>query len=156
MLITPAPVFSIGAFSLLIEDFQRTIHHVSGSDNVEADGLSRLPNLHVLPLEGQEDLSYDNDLHWFESYLNYPDPDPNYSVFPLDYNVIAEHQQTDNDLLASIGSNTNSFQDVNFSGINLACFLPQHNDTWKICITSTLVQLIIRWYHAMLGHVGIQ
>jgi hypothetical protein len=89
-------------------------------------------------LEGQEDLSYDNNLHLFESYLNYPDPDPNDPVFPLDYNVIAEHQQTDNDLLASIGVNPNSVQDVNFSGINLACFLPQRNDTWKIYIPSPL------------------
>jgi Integrase zinc binding domain len=34
--------------------------------------------------------------------------------------------------------------------------LPQRNDTWKICIPSTLVHLIIHWYHAVLGHVGIQ
>jgi hypothetical protein len=70
---------------------------------VEANGLSRLPNLSVLPLEGREYLSYDNDLHLFESYLNYLDPDPD-PVFPLDYNVITEHQQTDNDHLVSISS----------------------------------------------------
>jgi hypothetical protein len=141
---------------LLIEDFQPTIHHVAGSANVEADGLSRLPNLDVLLLEGQEDLSYDNDLHSFEAYLNYPDPDPNDPVFPLAYNVITEHQQTDNDLLESISNHPNSFQDVNLSGINLACFLCQCNDTWKIYMPSILVPLIIHWYHTVLGHVGIQ
>jgi RNase H-like domain found in reverse transcriptase len=74
---------------LLIEDFQPTIHHVADPDNVEANGLSCLPNLNVLPLEGQEDLSYDNDLHLFDLYLNYPELDPNGPVLPLDYNVIA-------------------------------------------------------------------
>jgi Integrase zinc binding domain len=34
--------------------------------------------------------------------------------------------------------------------------LPQCNDTWKIYIPSTLVHLIIHWYHAILGHVVIQ
>jgi hypothetical protein len=76
----------------LVKGFQPTIHHVAGLANVKADGLSRLPNLDVLPLEGQEDLSYDNNLHLFEAYLNYPDPDPIDPVFPLAHNVITEHQ----------------------------------------------------------------
>jgi hypothetical protein len=84
MLTTQAPVFSIGAFSLKIFNQQPTIHHVAGPDNVEANGLSRHSNLNVLPLEGQEDLSYDNFFHLFESYLSYPYPDPNDPVFPLD------------------------------------------------------------------------
>jgi hypothetical protein len=59
-------------------------------------------------------------------------------------------------LLASIGADPSSFQNVNFSSINLACFLPLRNDTWKIYIPYSLTPLMIRWYHAMLGHVGIQ
>jgi hypothetical protein len=140
------------SWRLFNEDFLPAILF-GGSANVEANGLSRLPNLNVLSLEEQEDLSDNNNLHSFEAYLNYPDSDPNDPVFPLAYNIIAEHQQTDNDLLESIGNHPNSFQDIKFSGINLACFVPQHNDTWKIFIPSTLVPLIICWYHTVLGHV---
>jgi RNase H-like domain found in reverse transcriptase len=52
---------------LLIEDFQPTLHYIPGPDNIEADGLSRLPTLSSLV--GQEDLPYANDLFHVESDL---------------------------------------------------------------------------------------
>jgi transposase InsO family protein len=139
---------------LLVEDFQPTFYHVPGPENVEADGLSRLPIL--APLVGQEDLADESDLFLYESMLMYPDPDPNDPVFPLDYNIIQEGQNNDQDLQQQLASHPDVYQQTIFNGINLICHMPQRNNTWKICIPTTLLPNIVRWYHTVLGHVGIQ
>ena len=139
---------------LFVEDFQPTFYHIPGPENVEADGLSRLPIL--APLVGQEDLADESDLFLYESMLMYPDPDPNDPVFPLDYNLIQEGQNNDQDLQQQLASHPDVYQQTNFNGINLICHMPQRNNTWKICIPTTLLPNIVRWYHTVLGHVGIQ
>jgi hypothetical protein len=82
-----------------VEEFQPSFFYIPGASNVEADGLSRLPL--ISPLVEQEDLAADeSNLFIFESMLMHPEADPNDPVFPLDYSIIAEHQQNDNELLA--------------------------------------------------------
>lgn len=139
---------------LFVEDFQPTFFYVPGPTNVEADGLSRTPL--IAPLDGQEDLADESDLFFFESMLMYPDPDPNDHVFPLDYNIIAEHQTRDHELQQKLNVQPDLYQETVFQGINLICHLPQRNMTWKIVIPVTLLPQVIRWYHTVLGHVGIQ
>jgi hypothetical protein len=82
---------------LFIEDFHLTLYYVPGVDNVEADGLWRLTTA-LPPLAGQEDLSDNNNLLQFEQHMFNPEPDPNNPIYPLDYNIIAEHQNTDQQL----------------------------------------------------------
>ena len=143
---------------LLIEDFHPTIYHVPGDTNVEADGLSRLPAMSLSSSDGQEDLLSDdnNDLFHFESYLNYPEPNPDDPVFPLAYDVISVHQTNDANLVNLKNLNPDTYQDHNFNGINLVCHLPQRNDTWKIYIPATLLDQVINWYHIVLSHAGVQ
>ena len=127
-----------------------------GLENAEADGLSRLPILPFSSIGDQEELAQTNDLFCYEAFLNYPDADPGDPPFPLDFQLIANHQANDPRLQAHRADQPKHCQSMNFAGIDLICFLPQRNEIWKIYIPSTLVLNIIRWYHTILGHSGAQ
>ena len=66
------------------------------------------------------------------------------------------HQANEQQLQALRVEQPEHCQVMNFAGINLACFLPQRNEVWKIGIPNALSTLIIRWYHTVLGHPGAQ
>jgi transposase InsO family protein len=141
---------------LFVEDFHPTFYHIPGPQNVEADGLSRVP-LTTSPLVGQEAPGFNNnELFPFESLLIHPEPEESNPIFPMSYEVIEEHQKDDNDLHNLVSNQPDKFQVINFNGINLQCQINQDNQAWKIVIPSKLIQPIIKWYHVVLGHVGIQ
>ena len=141
---------------LFIEDFHPTFFYVPGPDNAEADGISRLPILPISSIGDQEELAHTNDLFSYEAFINYPDADPGNPPFPLDFQLIANHQANDQRLQALQAEQPEHCQVTNFAGIDLICFLPQRNEIWKIYIPSALVFQIIRWYHTISGHSGAQ
>ena len=140
---------------LFIEDFHPQFFYLPGPANLEADGLSRLPRLPFPSIGDQEEL-FQNDLFLYEAFINYPEVDPDDPPFPLDFQLIATRQGTDQQLQAIRAAQPEQYQAINFAGIDLLCFLPQRNDIWKIYIPHTLVVQIIRWYHSVLGHSGAQ
>ena len=84
-----------------------------------------------------------------ESFLNVP-PGPN----PMDYNHIRQLQQNDNRLqqLRTLAPAQHPLQP--FNNVQLICFRPTPQSTWKICIPDIMLTELITWYHNVLLHVG--
>jgi Integrase zinc binding domain len=86
----------------------------------------------------------------------YPDANPNDPVFPLDYNIIAEHQKITMSFISIKQGIQKTTKTTVFDSISLLCHMPQHSTSWKIYILFNLLIQIIHGYHTILGHVGNQ
>ena len=66
---------------ILVEDFNPTLIHIKGEQNITADGLSCAP---MEEAESPEAL--------FEAHVFSPPLQPNDPVFPIDFDLIADEQ----------------------------------------------------------------
>ena len=79
----------------------------------------------------------------------YPNDVP---VFPLGFANIHEQQQNDSVLLALLNDGVYTLEQ--FHGHELICNL--HNNQHKIVLPEAMHEDTIKWYHFVLGHVGIK
>ena len=76
----------------------------------------------------------------------------------MDFALIAEQQQLDQQMIAHRQNNPNRYQDLEFPTATgpqqLVCYRRNDNDDWRIYIPQALVPQVVRWYHFVLGHAG--
>jgi hypothetical protein len=143
---------------LLIESFAPKLYPIKGTEN-PADALTRLPvdPNYVFSGGGPPiDLVADDSLlsdPLFEIYLNYPAIPEN--PYPLDFNLIAEHQATDEILQQLIEQDPTHYERQMIYDVNLICYKPDDSENWKIYIPKTLEENSVKWFHHVLNHPGI-
>jgi transposase InsO family protein len=131
---------------LFIEEYGPEFIWKKGSENIEADTLSRYPRLggeHTM----DESLFYNDLLK--ESFLNYPDDVDN---FPLNFPDIAAAQATD-PTVQNYAAPMEGFAYQDYHGTQLLC-RQSTDEQWKIVIPEALINDTIRWYHSIMSHVG--
>ena len=85
----------------------------------------------------------------------FPVPLSNDVIFPLNSQLLRNHQLLDIALLQQQQVHQDKFPLININGIELIGFLHQPTDTWRIAIPDTLLDPIITWYHHILSHIGV-
>eukprot|EP00977_Amphora_coffeiformis_P021539 scaffold9447_cov94-Amphora_coffeaeformis.AAC.1 len=135
---------------MFLEDFHPRFVHISGVNNVIADGLSRTP------LEGQKASVSNNTA--LESLIFLPAFDINNPQYPLDFELIAEQQPQDHRLTVLQQQNPQQFTTLEYPTANgsqeLVCFRSTPNADWRVYLPNSLVPSVTEWYHHMLGHAG--
>ena len=146
-------------WKILIDTFQPIFHYVKGDTNIEADSMSRHPTSNLGSTAAQAGpLETDLGSVYGEIFLNHPPIlNTNDPIYPLDYELIAEHQANDMSLQDLHLQQSLQYPKKDFGlNLHLICHIPNRNTAWKICIPETLKLPIIHWYHISLGHPGIQ
>jgi hypothetical protein len=160
----------LGAFStqrvlrwhLYLEEFNPTFEYIKGENSVTSDALSRLPRSPSLEGEnvGPTATSHGafaieiDDKELLHCFLLHPQFN-NVDAYPLDYGVIRQHQQQDQELVQAVRRFAARYPILNFHGINLICYLAESNKPWKIVIPTAMLEPFIQWYHKVLAHVGM-
>ena len=150
---------------LFIEEFHPTFHCIKGVDNVVADALFRLPikaSVKVEIIQPNVDLEYiakvfsiklDNE-SLLECLLHHPHLTEEI-VFPLDYSLLHSQQLQDIILQQQQQHNPEKYPIINLDGIELICYITKPGESWCIAILDTLLDIIIKWYHQILSHIGM-
>ena len=147
---------------LFIEEFHPTFHYFKGVDNVVADALSRLPikaSVEVEKIQPNVDLEYIakvfsikfNNESLLECLLHHPQLSDEI-VFPLDYSLL--HSQHLQDVILQQQHNPEKYPTINLDGIELICYITKPGEPWRIVIPNALLDIIIKWYHQVLSHIG--
>ena len=118
---------------LLLEEFDYSFQYTPGKDNVVADMVSRYPIINVNEQAVHEMNNIDEE-----------------DEFPLDFNVISQHQSRDDVLKRSMTANPKLYQ-AKF--VNNTKLLFYKN---KVILPSSLVRSVVSWYHDNLNHPRIQ
>jgi transposase InsO family protein len=165
---------------LYVEEFHPTFHYVKGADNTLADSLSRLPQhdssggaplpqaitnpivINSTP-EPHEIITPSittafaleiDDESLLNCFLYHPDLGGNV-YFPVDYEIIQQHQNRDVNLQEQTRIDPNRYHPQPFGNINLICYNNTPTEPWRIVIPNTLIDMVIDWYHQILSHVGM-
>ena len=158
---------------LALEDYSPTFSYIKGPQNVVADALSRVPRSQLGKGDDtsmtvsqffDESKKFDelysesyameiDDLPLTDCFLMHPDYKGNRLKYPLDFKVMAEQQDTDEDIQWHLTNNPQQFQKLQVFGETLTCYLPDQ-DSWRVVLPTGLVGDIIQWYHVVLGHCG--
>ena len=149
---------------LFIEELHPTFHYIKGVDNVVADTLSRLPikaSVEVEKIQPNVDLEYNakvfsiklDNASLLECLLHHPHL-PDERVFPLDYSLLRS-QQLQDIILQQQQNNADKYPTINLDGTELICYITTKNEPWRIVIPNTLLDIIIKWYHQVLSHIGM-
>ena len=119
---------------LLLEEFKYTFKYTPGKDNTVADMLSRYPIINVTEQAVHDMNNIDED-----------------DEFPIDFNVISNHQSNDYNLNAAVrAERTRKIYDIKFiNNIKLIFFKN------KVVLPESLVRSVVAWYHDNLNHPGI-
>jgi transposase InsO family protein len=154
---------------LFVENFAPSFHWVRGSLNPLADCLSRLPFSEGQDAPGPDSPGHkdvdtkDTDLFFslvqddteqFECLLNVPlEPEP--IINPVNYIHLHEVQQQQPALwnLPQVHPDRYSYQQ--FGNVNLVCYRIPLEHNWKIFVPDALLHRLVRWYHSVLCHAGI-
>lgn len=150
-----------------LEEYSPKFKYIPGPLNVIADAFSRLPR-QATTGEEEEENKYNSvpisESHFFsfhfdddemlDCFLNHPPLEE--MQYPLDYALIRQNQFEDvalqNLLLTKPAEYT--IKDMG-SGVQLMCHVRPDPLPWRICIPTIMVDDIIKWYHQVLGHIGI-
>ena len=88
--------------------------------------------------------------------LNFPEVDDDQSPHPLDFQVLATAQNTDEHLQQKLVDDPTHYARMLMAeNVQLICYVPPNNQPWKICVPDALIDHMIEWYHVILNHVGI-
>ena len=156
---------------LFLEDFGVHFHYIKGSDNALADALSRLPfaerqdppvdsnstpsstHSSTHSLNSFYSMAIDDD-DLLDCFVNLPSSEG--IPFVLGYDNIASAQTRDAVLQQLRQKFPQKFvQQLLAPNRRVICYIPQHNQPWKIYLPGELLQHAVRWYHLALGHIGI-
>jgi hypothetical protein len=75
--------------------------------------------------------------------------------YPLDYRVIRQEQQQDQELLQALQQYPALYPVLDFHGIQLICHRKVPNEAWRIEIPTVMLDRFIEWYHKKLSHAGM-
>jgi hypothetical protein len=149
-----------------LEEYSPKFEYIPGPENVVADAFSRLPRQEST--EAQSTMGsdgpnpstesnyfsfhYDDD-DMLDCFLNHPPLEE--MQYPLDYQLIQQNQFDDEQLQQLRQQRPNDYPVMDMGNdINLICQV-RPDRPWRICIPTSMVTDIIRWYHIVLGHIGI-
>jgi hypothetical protein len=148
-----------------LEEYSPTFKYIEGPYNVLADAFSRLPR--QTPTGEEENSSTSvpptSDSHFYsfhfddddflECFLNHPPLEE--MQYPLDYALIRQNQFEDEALQNLRQQKPEEYQIMDMgSDIQLICQV-KPDRPWRICVPTVMIDDIIRWYHLVLGHIGI-
>jgi hypothetical protein len=88
-----------------------------------------------------------------DCFLNLPGL--NYEPFPLDFEHIAQGQQTNDSLLQRRMLHPLLYSLQYFSGCEMISYRITPTARWQICIPTKQLIILVRWFHEVLGHCGI-
>jgi hypothetical protein len=111
---------------LAIEEFNPTLTHISGKDNIEADALSRLPMVdRPDPVLAETDPQKHLEAFLFHPVL----PNADEITFPLDFALLATHQEKDADLadLPFLTTTRDNWLKQTFLNVTLWCYRTRPN-----------------------------
>jgi len=154
-----------------LEDFHPTFHYTKGANNALADALSGLPrhdegeevsasrnkpytNAADMSQQTSQTFSIIDEPELLQCYLNLPDVDHEHP-FALDYATIAAKQLTDDRIQALLITKPQSYAPTPLSegSPDVVCY-HQSADKLRICIPDSMVEEVVRFYHAALVHPG--
>jgi hypothetical protein len=93
----------------------------------------------------------DDDL--LDCFVNLPDTEN--VPFVLNYQTIANTQRNDVILQHLRQQKPHMFaQQMVAYDVNLICYIPGPNASWKICLPTGILDQAVRWYHLVLSHIG--
>jgi transposase InsO family protein len=128
-----ASEISVRRWRLIVEEYGPTIIYLEGKHNIVADFLSRHPTIE----DSINEIKFFNDIFTIDN-------DP---LFPLSFDVIADHQAQDA-ILATI-AHGNPLYTTRIVGNKTVIY--SHD---KIVVPRSLQDKIIEWYHTNLAHPG--
>ena len=82
-----------------------------------------------------------------------------YNDNPLTMINIANHQQTDGELMQSTQLDPVHFPVKMINNVMIICYreqLTMNDNGWRIVIPQSMIDTVVRWYHLVLGHPGRQ
>ena len=134
-------------WQLIIEEYSPELIYLKGQTNIVADALSRLEL--ATPEISNEDM---HDMQYLADNFGLEDDDLPEDVYPLQYKLIAKHQNQQKELFIKLNKQQDGYHLKSFCGggkkRNLIC----RNE--KIIIPKTLQRRVVTWYHDILCHSG--
>jgi hypothetical protein len=82
-------------------------------------------------------------------------PDLNYQPFPIDLAHIAQGQRNNQTLLQQRMLHPLLYPSQYFNGLELISYQPTPTAPWQICIPMNQLNVLVLWFHAVLGHCRI-
>ena len=130
---------------LFLEEYSPDIRWSKGTSNVVADALSRL-ELSATPMDESH---FTEELRSF--HYCYNKEERKNIKFPLSYQLIGQHQQTDKSIAKALGYGMYHIKSFHRDETQreLICYKE------KIVIPKTLQLRVMDWYHETLVHPGI-
>ncbi len=132
---------------LIIEEYSPELLYVKGETNIVADALSRLD---LAPSDTSP--SDMHDMQYLADNFSLEDDDLPDDAYPLQYKLIASHQNLQKDLFVKLYKQQDGFHLKSFCGGGKKRTLICRHE--KIIIPKTLQRRIVTWYHNMLCHSG--
>jgi transposase InsO family protein len=132
---------------LIIEEYSPELIYLKGQTNIVADALSRLEL--ATPEISNEEM---HDMHYLADNFGLEDDDLPEDVYPLQYKLIATHQNKQKDLFIKLNKKQDGFHLKSFCGGGKKRTLICRNE--KIIIPKTLQRRVVTWYHDILCHSG--
>lgn len=132
---------------LIIEEFSPELIYLKGQTNLVADALSRL--------ELATSANINDDMHniyYLADNFGLEDDDLPEDAYPLQYKLIARHQNLRKDLFLKLNKKQDGFHLKSFRGGGKKQSLICRNE--KIVIPMTLQNRVVTWYHNILCHSG--
>ena len=124
---------------LLLEEYDYSFVYTPGKDNIIADMLSRYP-IHSVTSDEIKQMCTVLEVNSVEEQDN--------DSCPIDFRVIAKHQANDATLQTLL--QTDDYSRLRLHNLDIIFYQKD-----KIAIPASLLDLIIKWYHTLLNHPGI-
>ena len=129
------------SWRLLIEEFGPNFIYIKGPDNVVADSLSRLNKI--------ENTINEKEIHSQEmAELYHVDKLPE-NIHPTNFKLIEKYQRNDKELMKTVKTSVKEYSTKSFRGSDIICL------NGKIYIPKRLQNSIVKWYHEILCHAGM-
>ena len=135
---------------LIAEEFNITLIFRPGASNLAADAVSRLP------LQDAEEPTAITELEkkFYDTYFTLPIQSIITSHFPLQFNIIQQHQQKDSSLKQLTTSSPNQYKIRSLGDFQLLHYRKHVSDDWKIFLPSHSLHPPLTTITRILHHPG--